>query len=94
MSKSGKKNKNVLPAPATRWSFSEVLFGFLSRRGKKFIGLGILVVFSGFWVLTATDPAGRNWASHLSPLLLIAGYALIGIGIVLKDPLPPTQKPS
>lgn len=36
-----------------------------------------------------TDPMGQNWASNLSPFLILGGYALIGLGIVLKDPATP-----
>jgi len=57
----------------------------LSRRGKKCVIAGMGVVAGGFWILTYTDPAGQNWASTLSPFLLVAGYALIGVGIMAKD---------
>jgi hypothetical protein len=67
--------------------------GSISRRGKKVIGIGVSVVVLGFWILTYTDPAGQNWASRLSPLLLVIGYALIGVGIILPDP-PLTNPPS
>src|SRR3954468_8476201 len=60
----------------------------ISKRGKKVIGLGVGGVVLGFWILTYTDPAGQNWASTLSPALLVLGYALIGVGIVLPDPVP------
>jgi hypothetical protein len=65
----------------------------VSARGKKVIYSGIGIVILGFWVLTYTDPAGQNWASTLSPALLVFGYALIGLGIVLPDP-PPINKPT
>jgi dipeptide/tripeptide permease len=60
----------------------------VSRRGKRVIGIGIAIVAIGFWILSYTDPAGQNWASKLSPAILVAGYALIGIGIMLPDPTP------
>jgi hypothetical protein len=63
----------------------------LSRRGKKVMGLGAAIVALGFWVLTYTDPAGQNWASTVSPLLLVMGYSAIGVGIVLCDPQTPTE---
>jgi dipeptide/tripeptide permease len=75
-----KKPKNLRPAaPASP---------LLSRRGKIVIGIGVLTVALGFWLLTFTDPAGQNWASNLCPFVILGGYALIGIGIVLPDPEP------
>ncbi|OGR82497.1 MAG: hypothetical protein A3J70_15245 [Elusimicrobia bacterium RIFCSPHIGHO2_02_FULL_61_10] len=62
----------------TRWG--------ISLRGWKVIGGGVLTVIAGFYVLSLTDPAGRNWASTLSPFLLLGGYAAIGIGITLPGP--------
>jgi len=63
----------------------------ISRTGKKIIlaGMGLLAV--GYLVLTKTDPAGQNWASMLSPFLILGGYAVIGVGIIVPDkklPLP------
>ncbi|MFH1283512.1 MAG: hypothetical protein ABII27_07595 [bacterium] len=63
----------------------------ISKRGKRTIGIGIGVLILGFIILTQTDPAGQNWASHLSPFLIIGGYVIIGIGIVLPDKIPSTQ---
>lgn len=57
----------------------------LSRRGKKVIFSGIGVAVLGYIVLTFTDPAGQNWASVLSPFLILGGYIAIGIGILLPD---------
>jgi len=58
----------------------------ISRRGWKVIGAGLGTVVLGFFVLSLTDPRGQNFASTLSPFLLIGGYTLIGFGIVAKDP--------
>jgi hypothetical protein len=55
----------------------------ISRTGVKIIGAGIGIVVIGYLVLSKTDPAGQNWASMLSPFLLLGGYALIGLGILL-----------
>ena len=60
--------------------------GLLSKRGWKIVGAGIGVVILGFITLTFTDPRGQNFASTLSPFLIIGGYALIGVGIITKDP--------
>jgi hypothetical protein len=63
----------------------------LSARGKKFLASGVLLVALGFWILTYTDPGGQNWASTLSPALLVAGYVLIGIGLIVPIPPPPQE---
>ena len=65
----------------------------VSKRGWKVIALGIGIVIAGFIVLSFTDPGGRNWASNLSPFLILGGYAVIGMGIVLPDHARP-QGPS
>jgi len=58
----------------------------ISSRGWKVIGGGLAALVLGYIVLSLTDPQGKNWASQLSPLLIIGGYAAIGVGIVIKDP--------
>jgi len=58
----------------------------LTRRGWKLVGIGVGVLIFGFIVLSFTDPRGQNFASHLSPFLIIGGYVIIGFGIVAKDP--------
>jgi len=58
----------------------------LTRRGWKLVGLGVGVLIFGFIVLSFTDPRGQNFASSLSPFLIIGGYVIIGVGIVAKNP--------
>ena len=62
-----------------------IKFEGVSKRGWKVIGCGIGIVTVGFYVLSLTDPAGQNWASNLSPFLLLGGYATIAVGIVLPE---------
>lgn len=57
-------------------------FEGLSKLGKNIVFCGIGTVILGFFVLTATNPAGDNWASIISPFLLIGGYITIAIGII------------
>lgn len=57
----------------------------ISRTGWKIICIGILVLILGFFVLSRTDPEGKNLASILSPFLIISGYVVIGIGIIFPD---------
>ena len=68
--------KNLVPEPKSPG---------ISRRGWKVIGAGAACVALGFIVLTKTDPAGQNWASVISPFMILGGYAVIGIGIMLPE---------
>ena len=54
----------------------------ISHRGWKVVGAGIFILVIGFAVLKAADPMGRNWASVVSPFLILSGYALVGLGIL------------
>lgn len=64
----------------------------ISKMGKKVIFSGILLLIAGFFILTKTDPQGQNWASILSPFLIVGAYITIAIGIILPDPI--TVKPT
>ncbi|MFA5780154.1 MAG: hypothetical protein WC947_08445 [Elusimicrobiota bacterium] len=70
-----KHQKNVQIQPT-------VTLPVISKRGKIIIATGIGLVIVGFLVLTKTNPQGDNWASIISPFLLIGGYITIAIGII------------
>ena len=55
----------------------------ISKTGWRVIASGVLFLVVGYIVLSRTDPAGQNWASKLSPFLILGGYALIGAGIIV-----------
>ncbi len=57
----------------------------ISKRGLKTIFAGAVVLALGFFILTKTDPFGQNWASKLSPFLILGGYAIIGVGILVPE---------
>jgi hypothetical protein len=80
MGKKDKRNKNgaAPSSPIVR----KTLF---SKRGKRLMSFGAAGVVLGYIVLCFTDPRGQNFASVLSPFLLITGYVLIGVGIVTRD---------
>lgn len=65
-----------------------------SSRGKKTMGAGIGLLVLGFIVLKFTDPAGQNWASTLSPFLILGAYGVIALGIFLPDPVEPSPESS
>lgn len=73
-----KKQKNQEQKP-------QQLSNGISQRGKKVIFSGIFVLILGYFILTKTDPAGQNWASVLSPFLIVGGYVAVGIGILVPD---------
>lgn len=53
------------------------------RKKVSFIS-GIAMIFIGFFLLTLTNPEGNNWASILSPLLIISGYIVVIIALLMK----------
>jgi len=55
----------------------------LSTRGRPVAGLALLL--AGLLVLLATDPLGRNAASHLAPFLILGGMALTAAGALRKE---------
>jgi len=57
----------------------------ISRRGWRIIGTGVGVAILGYVLLSFTDPGGKNWASRLSPFVILGGYAVIALGIVARD---------
>ena len=57
----------------------------ISKIGKKIIFSGIIVLILGYFILTKTDPMGQNWASIVSPFLILGGYIIVGLGIVFPD---------
>jgi len=75
-----KKNKQVIQQQQ-----QPVKLIGISKRGRKVIYAGLAVLALGYFVLTRTDPAGQNWASKLSPFLIIGGYTCVGIGIVVPE---------
>jgi hypothetical protein len=68
----------------------------ITSRGWKVVGAGVLILALGFFVLTYTDPLGKNWASKLSPFLILGAYGIIAAGILLPDEPPQTtqEKPA
>jgi len=64
----------------------------ITSRGWKIIGAGVLILVLGFYILTYTDPLGKNWASKISPFLILGAYAVIAAGILLPDEPPQTTQ--
>lgn len=81
-----KKRRNPLANLPSGLENAQLIPEGLSKPGLRLIAAGVAVVVAGFLVLTQADSMGRNWASHLSPFLILGGYAIIGFGIVAPGP--------
>jgi len=54
-------------------------------RARRLLVSGMVVAALGYLLLLATDRMGRNWASHLAPLLIIAGIGLAAADLTRKE---------
>lgn len=52
---------------------------------KLLFAIGLISLFIGYFLLTLTNPRGDNWASYLSPILIVGGYGLIIASLLLKE---------
>ena len=80
-SRGNKKPKKASPLETSRTQTISIF-------GKKMIAGGVVMVIVGFWVLSFADSLARNWASSLSPFLILGGYAVIALGILWPQPDP------
>jgi hypothetical protein len=53
-------------------------------RKKVTLIAGTASIVIGLFLLKYTNPEGNNWASILSPLMIIGGYVVVIIGLLLK----------
>jgi hypothetical protein len=72
-------------APVLEWDSSEEPpFNWLNL---CVIGLGAAAMILGFVLLEQVNPDASNWQGAWSPLLLLAGYGLVAVGILIeRDP--------
>ena len=80
--------KNTGKQPETVSKLSEGI----NKNGRKLIAAGIVLLTAGFLLLTRTDPGGQNWASTVSPFMIVAAYIAIAVGIVFPDDKPAGKK--
>ncbi len=78
------KNKRRAQTAAQPIQKSVQPWAGISPAGWKVIAAGAGTAAAGFFILTFTDPAGQNWASNLSPFLILGGYGIIAAGILKK----------
>lgn len=57
----------------------------ISKKGWKIIIISICTLILGFILLKFTNPEGDNWASILSPIVIVLSYIFIAVGILAKD---------
>lgn len=77
------KKKQKKPTVAVVQPSQHVDIG-ISKRGWKIIISGIIGLVIGFILLTFTNPEGNNWASIVSPIVIISSYVIIAVGILAK----------
>lgn len=53
--------------------------------GRRLIIAGACGVVLGFLALTRVDALALNWFSTASPLLILGGYALVGLGLAVPS---------
>ncbi len=56
----------------------------LEKKNVIFFCIGFVLLVAGFFVLTFTDSRGQNWASILSPIMLLGAYIIMGISMIIK----------
>jgi len=56
----------------------------ITKTGWKIIICSVISLAIGFFLLTFTNPEGNNWASIISPIIIVLSYIFIAIGIVAK----------
>jgi hypothetical membrane protein len=74
------KNKNIKELKLNKKKDQSI-----TKSGIKFILLGIFLLILGFYLLSKTDPMGKNFPSLISPFIIISGYILIAIGIIFPE---------
>jgi hypothetical protein len=57
----------------------------ITKAGWKVIAAGVVLLICGYFILTKTDPQGQNWASNVSPFLILGGYMTIAVGIIIPE---------
>jgi hypothetical protein len=81
-----KKNKRTSSTPsASAPRASAGQRPMFNKKSLKCIGAGILALVIGYAVLSFADSKAQNIPGKLSPFLILGGYALIGIGLFVRE---------
>lgn len=71
----GKKNKKKHINPKSDSDNKDL------NRSKKILVSGIGILIAGFIILSFVDRTAENFAGFAAPLILIAGWIVIGVGL-------------
>ena len=66
----------------------------MTSRGKALAAAGGVFLLLGLGVLSRAGEGGQDRAASLAPLLIVAGYAVLGVGLSLPPQPPPPSSPS
>lgn len=77
---SDKKQKKVVATQVQQKTSTDGI----SKTGWKIILLGVVGLVIGFILLSFTNPEGNNWASIVSPTVIILSYITIALGIIAR----------
>ncbi|MCX7940730.1 MAG: hypothetical protein N2555_03025 [Endomicrobia bacterium] len=77
---SDKKQKKVVATQVQQKTSTDGI----SKTGWKIILLGVVGLVIGFILLSFTNPEGNNWASIVSPTVIILSYVTIALGIIAR----------
>ncbi|PKL91925.1 MAG: hypothetical protein CVV21_04020 [Candidatus Goldiibacteriota bacterium HGW-Goldbacteria-1] len=53
------------------------------KTGLYVIGVALVVLVLGYYVLSLVNPDASNWAGAAAPFLIIGGYVAIAVGILI-----------
>jgi hypothetical protein len=76
-----KEQSEIVAKPASLSSQTQKL----ALRKTVTLTVGTASIVIGLFLLTLTNPEGNNWASILSPLMIIGGYVIVIVGLLLKS---------
>ncbi len=57
--------------------------GKKNRKGLYIIGAALVVLIAGYFILTKVNADASNWAGAVSPILIVAGYIMVAVGILV-----------
>lgn len=53
------------------------------KTGLYIIGVALLLLVLGYYVLTKVNADASNWAGAVAPIMIIGGYITVAVGILV-----------